>query len=75
MGFEIKRGKDHLPDEEDIYGVNDADEREAFEVLFGVKPVGERLRQRRTILALIAVAIIIALGFLLAMNLLSVLRG
>lgn len=75
MGFEIKHGKDNLPDEEDIYGVNDADERDAFNALFGAKPMEARLRRRKTILVLTAFAIIVALGLLLALNLLSMLRS
>lgn len=74
MGFEIKHGKDHLPDEDDIYGVNDAEERDAFNAFFGAKPIEARLRRRRTILVLTAVALIIALGFFLAIDLLFVLH-
>lgn len=60
MNFEIKDGKDHLPDEEDIYGVNDAEERDAFNALLGATPAEEHIRRRKLRMQILAVAVIIA---------------
>ena len=68
MNFEIRDDKEHLPDEEDIYGVNDAEERDAFDTLFGITPMKERLRRRKIRLRILALVVIIsfALAFALA---------
>lgn len=71
MGFEIKDGKEHLPDEEDIYGVNDAEEREAFHALFGITPLEKRLRRRRIIMGFLAAFIIVSFGLVFAIQLRS----
>ena len=62
MNFEIRDGKEHLPDEEDIYGINDAEERDAFNTLFGITPLEERVRRRKLRMRLLAVLVIIAFG-------------
>ncbi|HUV05730.1 MAG TPA: hypothetical protein VMX94_11565 [Armatimonadota bacterium] len=62
MNFEIKDGKEHLPDEEDIYGVNDAEERDAFNALFGVTPLEERTHRRKTRMRLLAMSVLAAFG-------------
>jgi len=65
MSFEINDGKEHLPDEEDVYGVNDIEERERFEALFGGRTQEERVRRRKRIIRWTAALVILA--FLLAM--------
>lgn len=67
MGFEIQDGKERLPDEEDIYGVNDAEEREQLEALFGKTPVEERLRRRKVRLRTLAILVIIIFAFAFAL--------
>lgn len=62
MNFEIRNGKERLPDEEDIYGVNDAEERDAFNALFGTTPLEERIHRRKLRMRALAVALIIAFG-------------
>lgn len=57
MGFEIRDGREHLPDEEDIYGVNDADERDAFNALFGAPTQEDLLRRRRSRIRMVAFAL------------------
>ena len=62
MNFEINDGKEHIPDEDDIYGVNDIEERERFESLFGgYTPQEERIRRRKIRIRVLAVLVIIAL--------------
>lgn len=70
MNFELRNGKEHLPDEEDMYGVNDAEERERFDALFGAPTQEERLRRRRSRLRIIAglVIIVIAIGLIVALH-------
>lgn len=64
MNFEIRDGKEDVPPEEDIYGVNDAEEREQFEVLLGIAPSQEtRLRRRKLRLRILCV--VVAAAFLL----------
>jgi len=64
MGFDIQDGKEYLPPEEDIYDVNDIEEREAFESLLGLSPStqDQRLKRRRIILVVVAVFLVIAFG-------------
>lgn len=68
MGFEIKDDKEHIPDEDDIYGVNDADERDLLESIFGGMTQEERVRRRkarmRVLSVLVIIAFAIAFGFL-----------
>lgn len=66
MGFEIHDGKEQLPPEEDIYGVNDIEERERFNALFatGELTQEERLRRRKTVI--VTVALLLLLSFVLA---------
>jgi hypothetical protein len=69
MSFETQDGKEHLPDEEDIYGVNDIEEKERFETLFGgFLPQDERIRRRKARIRLVAIVVIatFALAFALA---------
>ena len=54
MSFEMRDGKERLPDEEDIYGVNDVEERDVLNALFGQPTLEERLRRRKTWLRLLA---------------------
>ncbi len=65
MGFEIRDGKEHLPDEEDVYGVNDIEERERFDALFGGSTQEERVRRRKLIIRWMAVLVVLA--FVLAL--------
>jgi hypothetical protein len=65
MNFEIRDGKEHLPDEEDIYGVNDIEERERFDSLFGGNTQENRVRRRKVIIRWTAVLVVFS--FLLAM--------
>lgn len=60
MNFEIRDGKDHIPDEEDIYGVNDAEERDRFDPLFGKSTQEVRVRRRRLIMRLTAGLVLVA---------------
>jgi hypothetical protein len=62
MGFEIKDGKEHLPDEEDIYGANEAEEQDEFNALFGMETQEDRLRRRKKLLRALAVVVIITFG-------------
>ena len=53
MGFEIRDGKEYLPPEDDIYGVDDAiEEREFNSLLLGMGTFSDdaRLRRRRNII-------------------------
>jgi len=50
----MRDGKERLPDEEDIYGVNDVEERDVLNALFGQPTLEERLRRRKTWLRLLA---------------------
>ena len=63
MSFEIQDGKERLPDEEDIYGVNDLEEQERFNALLGSPQITqeERFRRRRMLIILIATALILIL--------------
>ena len=65
MNFEIRDGKEHLPDEEDIYGVNDIEERERFDTLFGGKTQEDRVRRRKV--AIRWTAALVVFSFMLAM--------
>lgn len=62
MGFEIQDGKEHLPDEEDIYGVNDIEEQDRFNALMGDIRFTqeERLRRRRMIFTVTGVVVLLA---------------
>ena len=60
MGFEIKDDKEHIPDEDDIYGVNDADERDLLESIFGGMTQEERVRRRKARMRVAAVLVVIA---------------
>ena len=68
MSFEIKDGKEHIPDEEDVYGVNDADERDLLESIFGGTTQEQRTRRRkarmRVLAVLVVIAFALAFGFL-----------
>ena len=67
MNFEMKDGKEHLPDEEDIYGANDIEERERFEALFGRPTQEERLRRRKARIRVLAVLVIVAFALAFAL--------
>ena len=71
--MEIRDDKEHLPDEEDIYGVNDIEERERFEALFGSETQEDRLRRRRVRLRILAAIVILAFGAVFALALRSIL--
>ena len=71
--MEIRDDKEHLPDEEDIYGVNDIEERERFEALFGSETQEDRLRRRRVRLRILAAVVILAFGAVFALALRSIL--
>lgn len=59
MNFEINGDKKWLPDEEDIYGVNDIEERERFDQLLGIgTSQAERIRRRKLIMHIVAVLVI-----------------
>jgi len=71
--MEIHDGKEHLPDEEDIYGVNDIEERERFEALFGSGTQEDRLRRRRARMRILAAIVILAFAAVFALALRSIL--
>ncbi|HET6456047.1 MAG TPA: hypothetical protein VFI02_16700 [Armatimonadota bacterium] len=71
--MEIHDGKEHLPDEEDIYGVNDIEERERFEALFGSETQEDRLRRRRARMRILAAIVILAFAAVFALALRSIL--
>lgn len=52
MSFEIRDGKEPLPDEEDIYDVNDIEDQERFNYLLGHNFMSQeqRLRARRRVI-------------------------
>ncbi len=60
MGFEIRDGKDNIPDEEDVYGVNDAEERDRFNALFGKSTQEVRVHRRRLIMRITAGLVLLA---------------
>ena len=67
MGFEIRDGKERIPDEEDVYGVNDIEERDLFDSLFGGTTQEERVRRRKARMRVLAILVIITfalVGFL-----------
>lgn len=63
MGFEIEDGNHPLPDEEDIYGINDIEEEERFNALlgYGAPTQEERLRRRRILRIITAVLVLVIL--------------
>ena len=65
MYFEIKDGKDRLPDEDDVYAVNDVEERDAFNSLFGLKSIEKRHRNRRLLMAFLSAIVLAAFLLLL----------
>lgn len=69
MNFEIRDGKERVPDEDDIYGVNDIEERDQFNALFGGVTQDERVRRGKARFRILAALIIIA--FLLAIGILE----
>lgn len=66
MNFETRDGKEWLPDEEDIYGVNDAEERDAFNALLGLRTTEDDVRRRALLMRLIATGIVAAVTFSIA---------
>lgn len=65
MNFEIRNGKERLPDEEDVYDVNDIEEQEQFNALLGMgTPQDERVRRRKILLRITAALVIIAFGLI-----------
>ena len=66
MNFEIRHGKEHLPDEEDIYDVNDAEERDQFDALFGLTPLEEQVRRRKLRMRIVAVVVVVAFAVVIA---------
>ena len=64
MNFEIRDGKEPIPDEDDIYGVNDIEERDQFNALFGGVTQEERVRRGKARFRILAALVILA--FLLA---------
>ena len=68
MNFEIRDGNERLPDEEDVYGVNDIEEQERFDSLLGIGLTQEeRVAHHKARLRVIAVVVIIAFGLLFVM--------
>lgn len=67
MGFEIKDGKEHLPDEEDIYGVNDIEEQDEFNRLLGIETQEERVRRRKARMQTVALVVILAFAVAFAL--------
>lgn len=62
MGFEIRDGKERIPDEEDVYGVNDIEERDFFESLFGGMTQEERVRHHKARMRLVAILVVLAIA-------------
>ena len=76
MNFEIKHDNEHLPDEEDIYDVNDAEERDEFNSLFGLTPLEKKVHQRKIVMRIVAVlVIIIVFGIALALGMLDAVKS
>ena len=71
--MEIRDGKEHLPDEEDIYGVNDIEEHERFDALFGIGAQEDRIRRRKARMRLLAAVVILAFAAVFALALKGVL--
>jgi|GEM_PF-1127411 len=64
MNFELREGKERLPDEEDIYGVNESLENEYdYEVWM---PYESRLRARKARIRVIAATVILVFSLGLA---------
>ena len=72
--MEIRDGQEHLPDEEDVYGVNDIEERERFDALFGGETQEDRLRRKRIRMRLLAGLVILAFAAVFALALKGLLR-
>ena len=72
--METRDGKENLPDEEDIYGVNDIEERERFDALFGGETQEDRLRRRRVRMRILAGLVILAFAAVFALALRGLLR-
>ena len=66
----MRDGKERLPDEEDIYGVNDVEERDVLNALFGQPTLEERLRRRKTWLRLLAGLLIFVAALVVALSVL-----
>jgi hypothetical protein len=66
MNFEIRDGDEPIPDEEDIYDVNDIEERDQFNALLGHNFITQDARLRRRRLMWMAVAGVILLASLSA---------
>lgn len=64
MNFEINDSKEPIPDEEDIYGVNDIEDEDRLRALLGGSTQEQRVRRRRMIMRLVSA--IIAFAFILA---------
>lgn len=62
MNFEINDSKEPIPDEEDIYGVNDIEDQDRLKSILGGVTQEQRIRRRRTIVRIVAA--FIALWFL-----------
>ena len=60
MNFEINDGREHLPDEEDVYGVNDIEEQERFDALFGQPTQEDRVRRRKMVMRIVIVLLVTA---------------
>ncbi|MCL6519774.1 MAG: hypothetical protein K6T99_08070 [Armatimonadetes bacterium] len=58
MNYEVREGKERLPEEEDIYGVNESTENE-YDYEFWM-PHEAKLRRRKTRLRALAVIVILA---------------
>ena len=71
--MEIRDGRKHLPDEEDIYGVNDIEEHERFDALFGIGSQENRLRRRTVRMRILAGLVILAFAAVFAIALKGVL--
>jgi len=71
--MEIGDGKEHLPDEEDIYGVNDIEEHERFDALFGIGTQEDRVRRRQIKMRILAGLVILAFATVFALALKGVL--
>jgi hypothetical protein len=63
VSFEIRDGKDYLPPEDDIYGVDEIVEEQEFNSLLGMNKFSHDARIRRRNNIVIAVALVLVFVF------------
>lgn len=73
MNYEIREGKERLPEEEDVYGVNESEENE-YDYEFWM-PHEEKLRRRKDLLRIFTFVVIIAFLTMVSFGIVQFLFG